>query len=74
MPPEVGRIDGDHRIVAGSGLYVTVAVGAEVRLRGLIWLQETDLDLAELLGIEHHALPNRTQNNRTNAAMQPAAT
>jgi hypothetical protein len=71
---EVRSIDGDHGVVTGSRRNISVAVGAEIHLRGLIRLQKPDLELAEFLRIEHHVLPKRTQTTNNSAAAQPAAT
>jgi hypothetical protein len=56
--------------VAGSGQDVAIAAGTQVRLRGLIGLEETDVDLVV---VPHAAHPRNAHNTRAIATAMPAA-
>jgi hypothetical protein len=53
VPSKVNGINGNHHVMSGAGSNVAVAVRAQVGLGGLVRLQETNLYVTELGGIEH---------------------
>lgn len=72
VPSQIGRVDGNHHVVAGANRDLAVAVRAEIAFVRLVRLQELDVDLAVSFRVVHQ--PKIAQRTSTAATRSPAPT